>query len=262
MKRILLAMFALLATTAAQSQTAIDSAKAVAGNVTPGDAPWYPVTISKSGAYVLTGNLDVPLNVPGIVIEADDVTLDLGGFMVASMTSCEQDGQGYVICNQLHNATNKAAFSGIRILGRNVVVRNGTVKGFRGHGIYANKGAVWLDGLSVHSNRHNGVHLHTALNYRVTRSNLFLNADNGLWGVSVLIDGVIARSNGDHGIEVSHGTVVNTVATMNRYSGLVGAGGPNPTSVRHSQFQFNRGAQEVQGDLVSGGGNVANATVF
>src|SRR6185436_8638324 len=35
----------------------IDQNRALAGNVTPGDAPGFPVTISQPGSYKLSGNL-------------------------------------------------------------------------------------------------------------------------------------------------------------------------------------------------------------
>ncbi len=37
----------------------IDQSKAMAGNITPGDAPGFPVTISQPGSYRLSSNLDV-----------------------------------------------------------------------------------------------------------------------------------------------------------------------------------------------------------
>ena len=37
----------------------IDQNRALAGNVTPGDAPGFPVTLSQPGSYRLSGNLRV-----------------------------------------------------------------------------------------------------------------------------------------------------------------------------------------------------------
>lgn len=59
----------------------IDQNRALAGNVTPGDAPGFPVTISQPGSYRLSGNLTVGTsNVSAIVIAASRVVLDLNGF--------------------------------------------------------------------------------------------------------------------------------------------------------------------------------------
>jgi hypothetical protein len=60
----------------------IDQARAMAGGVTPGDAPGFPVTISRAGSYRLSGSLDVPSETNGIEITAARVTLDLNGFSV------------------------------------------------------------------------------------------------------------------------------------------------------------------------------------
>ena len=38
----------------------INQARALQGGVTEGDTPGFPVTISQSGSYRLTGNLTVP----------------------------------------------------------------------------------------------------------------------------------------------------------------------------------------------------------
>lgn len=88
----------------------IDQARALAGNVTPGDAPGLPVTISVPGSYRLSGNLNVPLESTGIEITADNVTLDLNGFLIAG------SGNG----------------AGVNDIGerRGIAVRNGSVTNF------------------------------------------------------------------------------------------------------------------------------------
>src|SRR5262245_54867628 len=58
----------------------LTQAKALAGNVTPGDAAGYPITISAAGSYKLAGNLDVPAGANGIVVTAAGVDIDLAGF--------------------------------------------------------------------------------------------------------------------------------------------------------------------------------------
>jgi hypothetical protein len=61
----------------------IDQNKALAGNVTAGDAPGYPIMINTPGSYRLSGNLTVPAGVNGIVFATDGVTLDLNGFAIS-----------------------------------------------------------------------------------------------------------------------------------------------------------------------------------
>src|SRR5437588_2480577 len=81
----------------------IDQNRALAGNVTPGDAPGFPVTISVAGSYRLSGNLTVPdANTTAIEVTADSVTIDLNGFSIigptvctgSPVTSCSPVGQG------------------------------------------------------------------------------------------------------------------------------------------------------------------------
>ena len=68
----------------------IDQNRALAGNVTPGDAPGFPVTISQPGSYKLSGNLNLSTTDTGnylgqdvaIVITGSGVVLDLNGFSI------------------------------------------------------------------------------------------------------------------------------------------------------------------------------------
>src|SRR5947199_6672479 len=67
----------------------IDQNRALAGGVTPGDAPGFPVTISLAGSYRLSGNLTVPnANTTAISITSDNVTIDLNGFSIIGPTVC------------------------------------------------------------------------------------------------------------------------------------------------------------------------------
>jgi hypothetical protein len=59
----------------------INQARALAGGISAGDAPGFPVTLSARGKYQLTSNLDVP-GVGGILITATAVTVDLNGFTI------------------------------------------------------------------------------------------------------------------------------------------------------------------------------------
>src|SRR5437867_11366604 len=68
----------------------IDQSRALAGNITPGDAPGFPVTISRTGSYALSGNLTVPnANTTAIVVNADDVAIDLNGFSIIGPVVCK-----------------------------------------------------------------------------------------------------------------------------------------------------------------------------
>ena len=92
----------------------INQACAVSGCF-DGDAAGFPVTISGAGSYVLTDNLLVDTNdTNGILIQADNVTLDLNGFELAG------------------NGTNQY---GIRLEANVVEIRDGVVRDFGFAGI-------------------------------------------------------------------------------------------------------------------------------
>src|SRR5437660_10259917 len=58
-------------------------------NVSPGDTPGFPVTISQPGSYRLSSNLTVPdANTTAILITSDNVTLDLNGFSIMGPVFC------------------------------------------------------------------------------------------------------------------------------------------------------------------------------
>src|SRR5882724_10968544 len=77
-----LAMIAALIATptqAAENEVTITQGSAIAGGVTPGDEPGFPITISEPGHYRLASSLIPPADTDGIVIKSDNVTLDFGG---------------------------------------------------------------------------------------------------------------------------------------------------------------------------------------
>ena len=107
----------------------IDQARALAGGITPGDAPGFPVTISQPGSYRLMGNLTVPdQNTSGIVITANDVTVDLNGFAIIGPNVCT--GVPVTSCSNIG--------TGIGIQGDDrdrITVKDGKVAGMGSNGI-------------------------------------------------------------------------------------------------------------------------------
>ncbi len=97
----------------------INQSRALAGNVTPGDGPGFPVTIAAGGSYRLTSDLSPPAGVDGIDVTASHVTLDLNGFKIVS------GGAGIADGVSLQSVTN-------------VEVRNGSILGFQRNGIFTN----------------------------------------------------------------------------------------------------------------------------
>lgn len=150
MKRILLSasLFALSAAAhAVDGVVLIDQAKALAGGVTPDDAPGLPVEITKPGSYKLSGNLTLPnTNTDGIVSTVGGVTLDLNGFSIIGPAYCPgQNGGPEYACSLgsgngvrfTHNPS-----SGLSVAGVSYVVRNGRIFGAGGNGVSVENGLV------------------------------------------------------------------------------------------------------------------------
>lgn len=97
------------------------------------DAGGFPFKIIQSGNYKLGGNLVVPANASGILVQANDVTVDLNGFSITGGIACDNDG---VTCSGAPSPETKGVEA---ILGfvngqtsniRGVVIKNGHVRGF------------------------------------------------------------------------------------------------------------------------------------
>jgi hypothetical protein len=112
--------------TLAVNEIVITHAKALAGNVTPGDAAGYPVRIGAIGSYVLGSNLRPPVNQTAIQIFANNVTIDLSGYVISG--SGQSAGNGIV---------GAAGWSG-------ATIKNGTIEGFKFDGIDAAMGHQWI----------------------------------------------------------------------------------------------------------------------
>lgn len=113
-------------TSSAGGVITIDQARAEAGGVTPGDAPGFPVTISQPGSYRLMSNLTVSdPALTAIDVIANDVTIDLNGFVIQGPVSCSGGSPAAITCTPYSTGT------GVRIPNAEfVAVRNGAIKGF------------------------------------------------------------------------------------------------------------------------------------
>jgi hypothetical protein len=102
----------------------ISQTTALLGNVTPGDTPGFPVTISQPGSYRLSSNLTVPdANTTAIQVTSTNVTIDLNGFSIIGPVVCT--GEPVTSCNP-------SGASGVGIVtssNTTVTVTNGTVQG-------------------------------------------------------------------------------------------------------------------------------------
>jgi hypothetical protein len=171
----------------------INQSSALAGNVTPGDTPGFPVTISVSGSYRLSGNLTVPdANTDAIDIDVDNVTIDLNGFSIIGPTVCS-GGPPVASCSP--NGTGL----GISSLNGGISVSNGTIRGM-GAGIAIN-----------------------SYNNRIVNVATLGNSDTGIF-VRGIVSSCTASNNGGIGILTFGSKIVDNVTAFNHLDGIQSQG--------------------------------------
>ncbi len=211
------------ASSIACAQATIDQNKALAGNITPGDTPGFPITISVPGHYKLMGNLNVPAGSAGIRITAPNVTLDLNGFTVRGPGTCSWSSGNYIVtCSQ---AVNWNA-SGIEIYADGdtvgAVVRNGTVRGFAGAGIYGAGQGDLISEIHARENAANGIGISPLGAGGAVVRNAFVefNGQVGIAGARLIV-GSVSQRNGNHGIFGVSTVVHESYVVQNRGHGVM-----------------------------------------
>ena len=164
----------------------INQARAAAGNVTAGDGPGFPVVISAQGSYRLTSDLIVTPGQDGIDVTTSFVTIDLNGFNIVGGAGGVTDGIS------IQNATG-------------VEVRNGNILGFTRDGVFTGAGTNYVHVTGIR-----------AVGYGL------IGID--LQGVGGAIEGCTTLD-GNTGMRVIDGRVVNSIARGNTSFALVLVGG-------------------------------------
>jgi parallel beta-helix repeat protein len=220
-----------------KTMTEVEPRIAISADNTPGD-PNNTYIISQPGSYYLTGNF-VSNFKHGILVKADNVTLDLMGYQIKSSWYKAQSSQ---------NTT----FHGIKILDRcrNITIRNGTIfsdrfvnKGFY-HGIAADAGtiidSVRIINVDIFGSRYDGIYLYDATEVLADSCTVKNCVGNGMMiGKKSVVKNCNVSGNGNaassnvFGIYIRSGSMVteNTVcgngvsATCNRTSAIVAGEG-------------------------------------
>ena len=186
--RLALGLILLLApgivTLAVDGVIELNQVRALAGGVTAGDLPGFPISINESNSYRLTSDLVPPPGISGINIVADDLTLDLNGFNIR--------GSGEVGLND-----------GITFVGRNVEIKNGSVGGFLRYGIFgiSNQSLyARIIGVRAYDNFTHGIRLEGPASL-VDRCISYGNSVYGVWAPDngTLVINSIAHDNGSEG---------------------------------------------------------------
>ncbi len=116
----------------------INQARALAGGVSPGDAPGFPVIVG-CGSYRLTSDLEIPngagTGVGAVRVACDTgTTIDLNGFRIRGYADCA--GMPLPGCSNGSGGPGQGAgVAGEAGMGRATSVRNGTISGMFGHGV-------------------------------------------------------------------------------------------------------------------------------
>jgi hypothetical protein len=249
MHRFLMPPLLALAATAAAAQTPIDQNRALAGNISPGDTPGFPITLNQPGSYKLTSNLYVPAGLSGVDINAANVTLDLNGFAIVGPEDCRLLN-GSFVCNG-------TAGSAAGVLpGENSRVMNGSIRGFA-HGLQTNVGFT-AERLTLSLNREWGVRIINANGANAAHLAELLVERNGKGGLLLttrasLRDSVISQ-NGGVGIELGHAIVhVRGNQLFDNRGYAINAGGG--TAYVQATVQYNNSAATL-GSVISLGNNV------
>jgi parallel beta-helix repeat protein len=143
-----------------------------------------PYTIASSGSYVLTSDLTGVVGQSGLVIAADNVTIDLNGFSLIGVAG---------------------SFWGIEVSGtrKGICVMNGVVRDWGRTGVYlSNSTNNRARNLRAHNNGVNGMHI----------------------GKGSVIDGCTASENDDNGFRLEGDSIIADCAADSNVDAGIGAG--------------------------------------
>lgn len=171
----------------------IDQNKALAGNVTPGDTPGFPVTISQPGSYRLDGNLTVPdANTDVIRISVNNVTIDLNGFSILGANICTPRttfGITSMSCTASGRGNGIVADGSTDAPTRNITIRNGAIQGMGSIGISLSFSInVLVESVTEASSGYAGMSLRNAI---VKESTVASNGSVGLLVNDSIVDRVV-----------------------------------------------------------------------
>jgi hypothetical protein len=213
-----IALLASAAVYAVDGVILIDQNRALSGNVTPGDAPGFPVTITQPGSYRLSSNLIVPdANTSAIRIAADHITLDLNGFAILGPVDCSGGN-----CFGLGNGSGvEGGAGGVHF---NITIRNGTIQGMGGSGVELRGDSIVVEHLNVRSNGRDGISIGNSQDAGASIARYNTADRNGQNGIVVSI-GLVTHNtvsvNLNHGIGVDQGTVSYNFVNRNSRFGLI-----------------------------------------
>jgi hypothetical protein len=221
--------------------------KANAGNVTPGDAAGFPVTLSQPGAYRFDTNITVPTGKHGLVVTAHDVTIDFAGFRLWS-------GGG--------------ALHGIVGTFNSITIKNGTIANFAGRGIHGT-GHFWsIENMRIAVNGWDGIYS-GGRSWSIANSQIVENGKTGIYSASTaavnfLIRNNVINGNGSYGLFTNSGHIEGNVIIGNHAAGVVLNSGTilGNTILNNTSFGIDAGVSVGYGNNTLSNNNGASAEVW
>lgn len=165
-----------------------------------------PYVIDEPGAYILTSNLDGQPGQYGIIVSADNVTIDLNGFTLQGDGG--EGGHGVFLT---FNQDEVRPFT-------DLTVTNGHIDGWGGDGINGEGEHILVDRVTVTNNTGYGIRVSigNAVRHCIARGNGAI----GIFGHLTSVENCVSVGNGDVGIKTVGGSIVNCTASLNLADGL------------------------------------------
>lgn len=198
----------------------IDQNRALAGGVTPGDTPGFPVVINQPGIYKLSSNLVVPNeNTTAILINVDNVSIDLNGFAILGPNDCPTDTVHVAQpCTRPGTGMGIDAGTGTPLVVNNTRISNGTIDGMGNIGIFANVNAR-IERMNITNNGSNGINTFGGM---VVDTLVRGNGDTGILTTGAIITGSRSLFNRGYGIRTQSGSILSgNIVSTNLLHGLV-----------------------------------------
>jgi len=176
------------------------------------DAGGFPFKITAPGSYKLGGNLVVPANTTGILVQSNDVTLDLNGFSITGPVVCDGSGDNCTGQPVGGDTSGVEAIIGVvngqaaNIFG--VTIKNGHVRGFT-NGILTFGGIV--EEITAQSNFNAGIE---GFNAVVRKNDASFNHNDGIACNGCVVTENVASFNHNNDFHVGFGGVFASNAAI------------------------------------------------
>lgn len=231
----------------ADGEIVITQAKVLAGNVTPGDTPGFPVHLYRPGAYVLESNLEVPAGKIGINAYANNIDIDMNGFTISGGGVASQGLRSIFGESRIHDGViNRFTGAGISLANNAWVIEDMQIVRNGGSGIDATDARyITVRKSIVAANSVDGIV--AGANLSVQDSQISQNARTGIScrAACNVINSVVEANSGD-GIIASNGFMIGNTIFNNHGYGVFDQSGTKDTGMANNMLANNNGSGTSQ----------------